>query len=286
VSVVWHKGKLDRSDAIALSPHNRGLTLGDGLFETLLAVNHVALWREAHLARMTASADALGLDFPRDEIAAAMAALLADAAGVHVLRLTLTRGAAARGLAGESGPAILIATLDAYDARLIGQPAKLATSTLRRNHASMSAIHKTLSYVDAIAAAREAASRGADDALLLNAAGHVASSTIANIFVLQGGRLLTPARDQAILPGTMRHVLLQGAPALGLVPIETTLTQQHLAQADGIFLTNALRLLRPVTWLDGKNCHPGDSQKLLDYLCAAAAEQCGADPRTLQVREL
>ena len=54
-----------------------------------------------------------------------------------------------------------------------------------------------------IAAAREASARGADDALMLNIDGNAACSTIANLFVLKDGRLITPARDQAILTGVI-----------------------------------------------------------------------------------
>jgi branched-chain amino acid aminotransferase len=275
MSLVWCDGMLHPGEAISVSPKNRGLTLGDGLFETILAVNRVALWRDAHLARMKASAAVLGIAFPEDDVTAALAALLAaGGADAHVLRLTLTRGATARGLAGESAKPLVLATLDPFDTRLIGQPASLVTSSIRRSSSSIAATHKTLSYADNIAAAREAEAAGADDSLMLNSAGNAACTTIANLFVLKGKHLLTPAAGEAILPGIMRRVLLSQAPALGLTAIETAITPQHLAGADGLFLTNSLRLVRPVSRLDGKSIATDGAAPILDHLCGLAADIC------------
>lgn len=280
MSFVWSDGRLHQHETVPLSPRNRGLTLGDGLFETILAVNRVALWRDEHLARMKHSAAVLGIPFPQDEIGAAVDALLAAGGeNAHVLRLTLTRGATARGLAGESKAPVVLATLDPFDTRLVGQPATLVTSAVRRSAGSIAATHKTLSYADNIAAAREAAAEGADDALMLNSAGNVACTSIANVFAVRGRHLLTPARDQAILPGVMRGVLLLHAQALGLTPEETVLTPEQLTDADAVFITNSLRFLRPVSRLDGNTIATAVSDTILDHLCGLAAGLCQRDFR-------
>lgn len=275
MSFVWSDGMLHQQETISVSPRNRGLTLGDGLFETILAVNRVALWREEHLARLKASAQVLGIGFPADEIRTALDALLAAGGeNPHVLRLTLTRGATARGLGGASKEPVVIATLDPFDTRLIGQPATLITSRFRRSTSSIAATHKTLSYADNIAAAREADGAGADDALLLNTDGRVACTTIANIFVVKGKRLITPARSEAILPGIIRSVVLAEAKALGFTAEETTINPEQLLDADAVFLTNSLRLVRPVTHIDGNAMSSGAANPVLDHLFGLAAHIC------------
>lgn len=275
MSFVWSDGALHQHETISVSPKNRGLTLGDGLFETILAVNRVALWRDQHLARLKASAQILGISFPADEITTALDALLAAGGeNPHVLRLTLTRGATARGLGGASKEPVVIATLDPFDTRLIGQPATLITSRFRRSTSSIAATHKTLSYADNIAAAREADGAGADDALLLNTDGRVACTTIANIFVVMGKRLITPARSEAILPGIIRSVVLAEAKALGFTAEETTINPEQLLDADAVFLTNSLRLVRPVTHIDGNAMSSGAANPVLDHLCGLAAHIC------------
>jgi len=280
MSLVWANGAIMKDETIAVSAKNRGLTLGDGVFETILALNRRALWLDEHLARMKDSAAVLGITFPQDDISAAITALLAAGGeGAHVLRLTLTRGATARGLAGESGPPVLVATLDPFDTRLIGEPVTLTTSSIRRNGASIASTHKTLSYVDAIAAAREAASAGAGDALMLNTEGRVASSTIANVFAVVGKKLLTPPRSEGVLPGIMRRILLAEVAGLGLSPSESPLALEQLRSVDCVFLTNSLRLVRPVTRIDGTELDTTGAARFLDHLAASAARICGRDPR-------
>ena len=261
---------------------DRGLTLGDGLFETMLVVNGTPLWKNMHLARMQGSANELGIALDNEAAATAIDGILNGVGPEHhVLRLTLSRGSAARGLAGNGTSPTLIATLETFDANLLFQRVTLMTSTIRRSQDSLAARMKTLSYIDNIAAARETAAHGADDALMLNAAGKVACSTIANIFLLLKNKLVTPARDQAILTGVTRQALIAAAQHIGIFTEERIVTVADLFRADGAFLTNSLRLMRPVLSIDRQSLPQPDLASLADALCAAARLQCGRDPRLI-----
>ena len=276
---VWFNGSIVEGP-LPLDAGDRGLLLGDGLFETMLVLNGRALWGNMHLARMESSAKELGLAFNRAEIDAAItAALDGIESGHHVLRLTLTRGSTTRGLGANGGTPSLLLSLTPFDPALMFQPAMLVTSTVRRNPQSPSCRLKTLSYIDNIAAAREAASRGADDALMLSATGHVASSTVANLFAMKHGRLITPARDQAILTGVMRQVLIAAANHIGIATEERAVMPGELLSADAIFLTNSLRFIRPVTALDLQPVAQTDLTPLMTALSEAARLQCGRDPK-------
>jgi branched-chain amino acid aminotransferase len=281
MSVVWFNGAIVEGP-LSLDPRDRGLLLGDGLFETILVLNKTALWRHMHLARMEGSANALGLAFDRARVDAAVDALLAvSTASRQALRVTLTRGAGPRGLAGNGGPSTLLASLEPLDPQSLFEPVTLARSLIRRSAASPAARHKTLSYIDNIAAAREAAARGAGDALMLNTDGAVACSTIANVFLLRDRMLITPARDQAILTGVMRQALLAAAHRLGFKSEERRVALEELHMADAVFLTNSLRIVRTVKSLDGKPLATGDLTPLIAALCDAARLQCGRDPRLI-----
>lgn len=267
---------------LPIAETDRGLTLGDGLFETMLVVNRRPLWKHMHLARMEGAARELGIVYDSDVVIAAIENLL-DGIGPehHVLRLTLTRGGATRGLAGNGASPTLIAALDSFDAGLMFQPATLFTSTIRRSQDSLAARMKTLSYIDNIAAAREAQSHGADDALMLNSTGKVACSTIANIFLLKKNKLITPARDQAILTGVTRQALIAAAQHIGIFTEERIVTVTDLFRADGAFLTNSLRLMRPVISVDKQPLPQPELSPLAHALCEAARLQCGRDPRLI-----
>lgn len=267
---------------VPIDAGDRGLTLGDGLFETFLVVNGIALWRNMHLARLEGSAHELGIAYDADAVNAAIDGLLEGAPRDHqVLRLTLTRGVAGRGLAGNARTPTLLGTLEPFDPALLFRPVTLFTSSIRRSQDSPAARLKTLSYIDAVAAAREAASHGADDALMLNTGGKLACSTIANIFLVRKNKLVTPARDQAILTGVTRQALIAAAQHIGILTEERAVTVVDLFRADGVFLTNSLRLLRPVTAIDRQPMPQADLARLADALCATARLQCGRDPRLI-----
>lgn len=233
-----------------ISAEDRGFTLGDGVFDTALALGGVVFAHDRHVARLVAAAQRIGIAIEAAAIEAAMAAALNPAP--TILRTTVTRGTAARGLwpASVGAPTLIVATTP-WSPSLLGQPARLITASGRRNEFSPTANLKTLGYLDHILSAREAALAGVDDALILNTQGRIACTTIANLFALIAGRLITPSLAEGCLPGIMRALVIEAAPRLGLAVEERPLAPAALAGADAVFLTNSVRFLRPVRSLDG-----------------------------------
>jgi branched-chain amino acid aminotransferase len=279
--VVWFDGEF-REGPIAIDPRDRGLILGDGVFETIAVLNRVALWRTAHLARLEAAARELAIPCDRPMLDAAMDRVLARSSGAfETLRLTLTRGIAARGFASNGEKPSLLLSLEPLPRGSLFRPASLANVEIRRNPSAPSSRLKTLSYVDGIAAARAAAALGADDALMRNVWGHAACTTIANLFLVAGSELATPSLDQGVLSGIMRAALLRHAREVGFVPVERPVRPEELTAADAVFLTNSLRFVRSVESLDGSRLRQRPLAPFIDVLCAIAAEQCGVDPRLI-----
>jgi branched-chain amino acid aminotransferase len=248
MSVNWFNGALVEH-TFSLDVGDRGFLLGDGVFETI-AVNHgQAIWLDEHLRRLEHAATALGIIYDEAELRRGVEAVLhKSVAKFEVMRITLSRGATARGLAVNGEHSSLLISRNLFDPAAQPQSLRLATSLIRRNETAPSSRLKTLSYVDNIAAAREVADE-ADDALMLNSAGHVACTTVGNIFILRGEDLLTPALDQGVLAGITRAKILELS---GFNAIECNLSLDDLHGADCVFITNSLRLVTPVTTLDGK----------------------------------
>ena len=261
-----------------ISVADRGFTLGDGVFDTAIAVNGRMIARERHLDRLMDAAGRIGIAIARERIEAAIDEVLDEAPSI--LRTTVTRGTAARGLwPGDAGEPTLIVTRAPWSAEMIGQPARLVTATGRRNEFSPTSQLKTLGYLDNILAAREAAEAGADDALILNTRGNVACSTIANVFIVRGNRLVTPPTDEGCLPGIVRGQMLACAHEMGLVAEEASLGADDLLNADAVLLTNSVRLVRLATRLDGRQLQPsGDGiaafHKVLGKLRADISLRC------------
>ena len=248
---------------------DRGLQLGDGVFDTLVARGGVPMAPERHRRRLLRAAEAIGLVVDPAAVEAAMAGVLTELAGRDaIIRTTLTRGQGARGLwpAEPPRPTILV-TAQPWSPALAGQPTRLVVASAPRNEHSPLSRLKSLAYLDNILAAREAAEAGADDALILNTAGRVAGTTIANLFALKGTRLLTPPTGEGCLDGIMRDLLLDSAGALGLAAEEKVLGVADLLDADAVFATNSVRFLRPVTAI-GEQALPQSpaAQQILDHL--------------------
>ncbi len=238
---------------------DRGLLLGDGLFETVLWENGALAAFEAHTQRLIAGCATLGLPSPDGEAlkSAAMAAI-ADAGLENTraaVRLTWTAGSGGRGL-DRPAPVRprLIATAAA--APKPTTPARLIVSTIRRNEGSPAARLKTLAYLDNILARREARAAGADEALMLNNRSEIAGAAAANVFWFEGDSLVTPALKCGVLAGIMRAAVIERARGLGWTVREDRAPVPVLTGARGMFLTNSLIELRAVATLGGRTVQP------------------------------
>lgn len=247
--IVWHNGVWLEEDLATRSIADRGGLLGDGLFETMRVCKGQLVRGQAHTGRLLASCRFLGLSCPVD--ANGLQALVIELMHRNGLsdasvRLTLTAGSGKRGLTrSEDGAAIL--SLVAHIPAELPQTLSLQTSTVRRSATSPATAHKTLSYIDNIAARREAQSAGADMALILDTAGNLSGGDCANLFWFAGDQLWTPGLECGVLRGTVRDVLIAGLPVKQGCFHPSVLTQASL-----VFLTNALMSIVPVDRIDGR----------------------------------
>lgn len=228
---------------------DRGLLLGEGLFETLLALDGEIRHLDEHLDRMAGGCTVLGLPFDRAE-AEGLCRRIIPATGRVALRLTLSGGSGGRGL---DRPADLTPRLFARVAAVapVTTPARAIVSSVRRNEGSPASRLKTLSYIDSVLARTEAVAAGADEAVMLNNRGHLVCGAAANLFWVAGGRLFTPALDCGVLPGITRARLL-AAQAVE----EVAAGPEALERAEAVFLTNSLIGVRPVSRLGDRDFEP------------------------------
>ncbi len=254
-------------DPAVIPIDDRGFLLGDGLFETVLfKAGRPVLW-EAHMARLTRGCLAIGLPLPdaerlRSEARRAVAERRLGNARAAV-RLTWTAGSGGRGL-GRPEPLTPRLVASAAASARPDTPAAVIVSSIRRNARSPSARLKTLGYLDNVLARREAERAGADEALLLNTAGHAACASAANLFWITGGRLYTPSLSCGVLDGIMRAQVLAAAPVE-----EVRANLDTLLQAEAAFLTNSLIGIRMIKVLAGRFLKP---HPVIDQLSAGLAE--------------
>jgi branched-chain amino acid aminotransferase len=241
---VWQDGRIVMPEEAHVSIADRGLLLGDGLFETMAVYNARVFDLDAHLERLASGLGVLGfveaIDLP--ELRAGITRYIAvEEAASAVLRVTVTRGAGPRGLAppGAPRPTIFMTLSHMPAARKTPLSLHVATATRRNEQSPLSRV-KALPYLDNLLALSEARAHGADDALLLNTRGAIACAAVANFFVVREGRLETPPVSDGALPGTMRALVLCLAKGAGLAPVEKSLHFKDLAEADAVLLTNSI----------------------------------------------
>ncbi len=234
---------------------DRGLLLGDGVFETILVVDGVATLLDRHVARMSASAAFFGISIPTS-FGAMVAEALSELHAAErrprrgALRVTLTRGRG-RGLAPRGGPPGLVMTFDALPDVAAGAPAAPASARVvaspRIDPLDPLAGHKTLSSMARVEARRAALAAGADVALVTTIDGDVAEADAANLFVVLDGEIVTPPLDRGVLPGITRARVLETAQC-----VERPVSCAEVMRASEAFLTSSLDGVRPLESIDGR----------------------------------
>jgi len=241
---IWVNGRVHAADVPVFATTDRGALLGDGLFETIKVLAGRPCYFDDHWARLCASAKCLSLPILYEKIAILQwLSRLAQSNDIQdgVARLTLSRGTGPRGLAlpTHPEPVMMITTAEGlphYDTAPI-----LGLSKINRNAGSLSCHHKTLSYIDNIAARlHQKSSQARDDVVMLDTDGHIACASAANLFWWDDKALYTPALSGAILPGTMRARVLVRDHDLGMEIQEGLYPPTAVLAAKGAFMTNAL----------------------------------------------
>jgi branched-chain amino acid aminotransferase len=264
---IWLDGEIVDAKDAKISVLDHGLLYGDGLFEGIRIYASRVFRLDDHLRRLQTGAKAIGLEIPGG--VSEVEKIVLDTARAYgereaYIRLVVTRGVGALGvdpLSCHDPKVICIATSIAlYSAEKLARGLDMVTASLRRPGADvLDPAVKSLNYLNNVLAKREAVLQGADEALLLNARGHVAEASVANVFMVRDGVLSTPLVSDGALPGITRASVLEIAAELGIAQREQTLGRFDLLGADEMFLTGSGARIAPVRSLDGQPIGRADS---------------------------
>ncbi len=129
---------------------------------------------------------------------------------------------------------------------------RLVTSSRRILAGDPLSSFKTLNKLTHIMARREAVEKGANEALLVNTNGEAVETAGGNLFWICGGKICTVPTSCGALPGVTRAVVLDICRSLGLPVNERVIKPQALRNAEGIFITQSVLGIVPLTMLDGQ----------------------------------
>jgi branched-chain amino acid aminotransferase len=249
VERVWLNGGLVDASEATVSIFDHGLTVGDGVFETLKAIDGRPFATRRHLDRLRRSADGLGLRVPFDDDALRTA--MADVLASHDLRLARVRVTVTGGVAplgserGEDQATVIVGVGELKDS---DPTAAVCVVPWPRNERGAMAGIKTTSYAENVKALAYATERGGTEALFETTTGLLCEGTGSNVFVGIDGRLLTPPLSSGCLAGVTRDLLLEVTDAA-----EEDIPMAAFREADEVFLTSTGRDVQPVHRVDDRD---------------------------------
>lgn len=257
---IWMNGGFVAPADAKVSVLDHGLLYGDGIFEGMRIYGRKVFRLPDHLHRFETAAKAVGIELPGG--LSAIEGVVLDTAREFAqdegyLRLIVTRGVGELGV--DPTPCNDPTLICIADGIRLFAPEKLArgldmvTASVRRPAAdALDPRVKSLNYLNNVLAKREARLRGADEALILNHAGLVAEASVANVFIVTKGSLVTPPATDGSLSGITRDSILEIARGLGVETRECHLGRFDLLGADEVFITGSGARVVPIATLDGQ----------------------------------
>ena len=263
---IYINGSFYNRENAQISVFDSGFLVGDGIWEGLRLHNGKFAFLNKHLDRLFAGASAIHLDIglSREELVSALIETvevneMTD--DVHV-RLMITRGDKKTPSQHPSnvigGPNIvIIAEHKVADPSVTQEGITLFTVTVRRPPPDTldqrlnchSKLHEVIALVQAIEA-------GADEALMLDPTGAVATCNATNFFIIKNEEVWTSTGEYC-LNGITREVVIEIARKNGMKAFEKPFSLTDVYSADEAFVTGTFGGLTPVTQVDGRTISNG-----------------------------
>jgi branched-chain amino acid aminotransferase len=244
---------------------DHGFLFGDSVYEVVRTANGRPFMLKEHLNRMRRSAAMIYLDMPWSdaEIGGRVTQLRAALPFPECyFRIIATRGPGPVALLPDAcmEPGLYLIGMDLlrYPARLYSEGCRVAVvRRLRNDPRALDPRAKTGNYLNNMLGLVEARKAGADDAVFLNADGHLTEATTSNVWLVERGKVVTPPVGEGLLEGITRAFLLAKLPEAGIPVTEAALDIDRLLQADEVFLSGTVKGIMPVTLIDGRRAGSG-----------------------------
>lgn len=287
--VVYINGEFYPRDEAKISVFDSGFLVGDGVWEGIRLHEGAFAFLDLHLDRLFEGAKAIELDvgMTREEVTAALYETVRRNdmhTGVHV-RLMVTRGdkktPSQDPRLAVSGPnVIIIAEHKLANPEVKAAGVRLFTSTVRRPPPDTldqrlnchSKLHEVVALIQALKA-------GADEALMLDPTGAVATCNATNFFIVRRGEVWTSTGHYS-LGGITRRIVIELCRAHDIPVYEKAFSLTDVYGADEAFVTGTFGSLTPVVEVDGREIGTGKrgplTSRLSDLYAETVARASGA----------
>ena len=246
--LVYLNGHFINEQKATVSVNNRSFRYGDGCFETIKLMHGKVLQPQYHTGRLFASLAQLYFDCPSYFTPTYIIQRIEELAAKNQhqtlarIRVTVFRGDGGLYDPSNMRPNLLIQSWPLNEENNQLNSNGLVLDIYRDGHKACDTLAniKSNNYLLYAMAAIAAKAQHCNDMLVLNQHGRVADSSIANLWLVEGDTLVTPALTEGPVSGTVRRYLLENAASKGFSTIESAVTEERLLAADEVFLTNAI----------------------------------------------
>ena len=276
-TVIYVNGRFVGKDEATVSVYDHGFLYGDGVFEGIRVYHGRIFKLDAHVDRLFESAHTLGIRIPlgKEEMTRTILETVrrTELQNAYV-RPVVSRGVGDLGIDPRKCPranvVVIVDSIQMYSEEAYRKGLRMITTSTRQRPVDvLNPRIKTCNYLNNIMARMEANLMGVDEGLMLTTQGYVAECTADNVFIVKGGRVLTPPAYLGILQGITRQTVLELCGTLGLPGAEQVLTLHDMYTADECFLTGTGAELGPVVQIDGRTIGTGQPGPITLRILAA-----------------
>lgn len=252
---ILSNGTLKSANSLEITSENRSFRYGDGLFETIRAVNGKIPFWDFHIQRLKQGMEVMRIDaihISWDYLRQQLEDLLKENEHTKGARIRL---AVYRGGKGNYKPETNRAEYSAESFSLDNEKFKLNFKgkvldvyTRIKKPLNILSMVKSANSLLYVLAAEHAKEKGFDESLIVNQKNELCETSSSNLFIIKGDRIYTPPLSSGCLPGIMRMVLISVLTKKGVKVIENSISPSDLIMAEEVFLTNSIE---GISWVGG-----------------------------------
>ena len=266
-----------------VSPDDRGLQYGDGLFETIAIRDGEPRLFAYHMDRLKKGCDVLGISAPANSelLRGVMRAVASNnvSAAYSVAKVIVSAGAAVRGYGRSrvAAPAVIFGAFPAAPPPLDSYRDGIEIAVCKTRLGVNSALSglKTLNRLEQVLARSEIADSDVFEGLTLDADGNIICGTMSNVFIVSNQSISTPSLDRCGVEGVMRRHVIESLRDRGIASEIRTIGMTELRESDEVFFTNSQFGVMPVRRCTTTDWTSGEvTRNVMNILADSGIAEC------------
>ena len=263
--LVYLNGEYLPLNEAKVSVLDRGFIFGDGVYEVIPAYGGKALRFEHHMQRLQNSLDAIRIKNPlsNKQWQAILDKLISEKGKQdQYIYMHITRGVASRDhrFPDETSPTVFVMSsiLHTVEPELLKTGVHAVTlDDIRWQYCNI----KAIALLPNILLRQQAVDKGAVEAILIRN-GNMTEGAASNVFIVGNGIIKTPPKDQKLLPGITRDLVVELAKKHKMPIEEVAISEKEFLNADEIWLTSSTKEILAVTKINERSVGNGKPGKI------------------------